>query len=340
MKVPGRYWKVLAVVLISFLIYNKYGCGKNPFGNDTETYRWYELESPTEENLCSVYFVNSNDGWAVGDRGTIVHYDGSSWQLVDCPVRFDLWDVYFISSNSGWAIGNSDSILHYNGDVWEVVYSDTLNPYWSSIFFTSNTSGWVCWSKRWYDPQTKKWESFGTIMHYDGENWTTQYRGKYGGISLWFLTDDEGWCLGNGMLHYNNGSWTVVDTIINVSKVHFLSPTYAWGIAHNGAKSGPGTAQTWHYDGTGWEQVENPAPADSWGLSDIYFVDENNGWAVGGRGSEDEERPRGYIMYYNGTSWTLAESSIGDCLESVYFLSRDEGWAVGMNGTILHCCRD
>ena len=62
MKVPGRYWKVLAVVLISFLIYNKYGCGKNPFGNDTETYRWYEVESPTEENLYSVYFVNSNDG--------------------------------------------------------------------------------------------------------------------------------------------------------------------------------------------------------------------------------------------------------------------------------------
>jgi len=329
MKVSVRNWNVLAVVLISFLICNKYGCGKNPFGNDTETYRWYEVESPTEENLYSVYFVNSNDGWAVGDRGTIIHYDGSEWHNVVTPVNCNLHDVYFVSSHNGWAVGDSGTILHYDGNYWQNISSFNSKHSFTSIYFVSDNIGYIC-----------SWE--GSIIFYNGAEWVLSYnRDSAGWMSLYFTSEDDGWVVGwIGIMHYTNGIWEYVDTLNSLfNSVFMLSLNLGWAVA-SPAKSGPNTAQTWRYNGTKWEQVENPAPVDSWGLSDIYFVDENNGWAVGHRSPGDEERPRGYIIYYNGTSWTLAESSIGDCLKSVYFLSRDEGWAVGMNGTILHYCGD
>lgn len=329
MKVLGRHWTVLVVIFISILVFNRCGCGRNPAGDDIATYRWYEVESPTEKSLRSVYFVNSNDGWAVGNGGTIIHYDGNGWHPVDSSVSCDLYDIYFVSPRNGWAVGDSGIILHYDGSGWRNISPFNSEYHFTSVCFVSDVSGYIC-----------SWQ--GLIMHYDGAKWRLSYNESDAGwMSLYFTAEDDGWVAGyRGIMHYKSGVWVYVDSLNHCfESVFMLSPDLGWAVA-SPAKSGPNTAQTWHYDGTGWEQVENPAPADSWGLSDIYFVDENNGWAVGGRGSEDEERPRGYIMYYNGTSWTLAESSIGDCLESVYFLSRDEGWAVGMNGTILHCCRD
>ena len=34
---------------------------------------WERIESPTDQFLKSVYFVDSLYGWAVGDSGTVIH---------------------------------------------------------------------------------------------------------------------------------------------------------------------------------------------------------------------------------------------------------------------------
>ncbi|MCJ7760741.1 hypothetical protein MUP59_06315, partial [Candidatus Bathyarchaeota archaeon] len=46
---------------------------------------WREVPSPTVNTLRSVSMSDSNDGWAVGDNGTIIRWNGLSWSTVNIP---------------------------------------------------------------------------------------------------------------------------------------------------------------------------------------------------------------------------------------------------------------
>ena len=40
------------------------------------------MASPTSNNLNGLVMVSGGIGWAVGDAGTILHYDGSAWSQI------------------------------------------------------------------------------------------------------------------------------------------------------------------------------------------------------------------------------------------------------------------
>ena len=70
---------------------------------------WQQAEVPLQANLNSVYFVNKQQGWAVGHDASILATQdgGSSWQLQHYAPEQDkpLFDVYFINSKDGVAVG-------------------------------------------------------------------------------------------------------------------------------------------------------------------------------------------------------------------------------------------
>ena len=47
--------------------------------------------------------------------GTILHYSGGSWQVVASPTTKTLNTVQFVGPTEGWAMGQSGTILHYQG---------------------------------------------------------------------------------------------------------------------------------------------------------------------------------------------------------------------------------
>jgi photosystem II stability/assembly factor-like uncharacterized protein len=64
--------------------------------------------------------VSATDGWAVGDRGTIAHYNGDTWEKVDSPTNTWLHKVFMVSTSDGWAVGDQGTILHYQNGVWSI----------------------------------------------------------------------------------------------------------------------------------------------------------------------------------------------------------------------------
>ncbi|MEE4260632.1 MAG: YCF48-related protein, partial [Bacteroidales bacterium] len=70
--------------------------------------------------LNDVTFIDSNNGWAVGDSGTILHTSdgGNNWEFQESGTIADLNSVFFVDENYGWICGDSSIILHTdNGGV-------------------------------------------------------------------------------------------------------------------------------------------------------------------------------------------------------------------------------
>ncbi|MGB9596120.1 MAG: choice-of-anchor D domain-containing protein, partial [Candidatus Poribacteria bacterium] len=75
-----------------------------------------------------------------------------------------------------------------------------------------------------------------------------------------------------------------------------------------------------------WSKVQQTNIVND--LYDVFFTNENRGWAVGYNGT--------IINSINGgTAWTLQESGTARTLNSVFFVDQLTGWAVGQYGTIL-----
>ena len=67
---------------------------------------WIKLQSPTDETLRRLYFVDENNGWAVSLGGKIINTTdaGDSWQVQNSMVTSPIADIFFINRNRGWAI--------------------------------------------------------------------------------------------------------------------------------------------------------------------------------------------------------------------------------------------
>jgi len=78
------------------------------------------MASPTEKDLTAVWGSAADDVYAVGEDGTILHYDGAEWSLVDhgVPQVGNLHAVAGAGADRIWAAGADRKMLHYDGTEW------------------------------------------------------------------------------------------------------------------------------------------------------------------------------------------------------------------------------
>ena len=67
----------------------------------------------TPGRLLSVWGRATNDVWAVGEGGAIVHWDGRVWTLSDSGTLDTLDTVWGDSAGDTWVAGASGTILHH-----------------------------------------------------------------------------------------------------------------------------------------------------------------------------------------------------------------------------------
>lgn len=99
--------------------------------------------------LMSVYFVNSNLGFAVGgsaNKGTIIKTidSGKTWSVILTGEYNLLWSVYFLDSNIGYAVGQGGTIIktENGGGKWNLIPSGTDNTL-TSIYFPYANTGYI-----------------------------------------------------------------------------------------------------------------------------------------------------------------------------------------------------
>lgn len=288
--------------------------------------QWVEQNSGTSNRLLSVYFINTELGWAAGYDGTILKTidGGSSWISQSIGTLDDVHFIHFNDPLNGWAVlyeftpGRHGSVIHTSdgGNSWSVqlsIWGNTLH----SIHFSDENNGWVAGSS-------------GITFHTTdaGVTWIQQFPATQGGW-LWpifFIDNNIGWTAGDplfGMFKSTDGgfNWssTSLPVVIRVYSILFADSLTGWLSAAQGqiARSFDG--------GINWENVQSGNSQD---LRDIFFIDYSKGWSVGYEGT---------IVYSvdGGDNWSDQSSGTSSNLYSVQFVDEQTGWIVGDNGIIL-----
>ena len=273
------------------------------------TYSWQQVQSPTINDLYGVKMISSQEAWAAGAQGTILHLLNGTWQVMNYPIpnTYTWHAIDFCNPGYGWIVG-------YQGNS-----EDATSP---AIALAFRNGEWV---------PTQ-----------------TNVNGALLGVSVvsandaWAVgRDATGKTL---LLHWNGFAWNR-DTSFSASgqlnAVQMLGDTDGWAVGQEGH-----TALVLHYDGKSWQRSNLPpffSTLSASSLEGLQMLNGQQGYAVG-QMTDTLGVTTGLMMQYDGRSsnvlslsnWTqkTAASSATKYLNQVplhgiCMLSSSQGWLLG-----------
>jgi hypothetical protein len=232
-----------------------------------------------------------------------------------------LRDVFAIAPDDVWAVGEYTTVVqgsllvyslaqHWDGSSWTIVPSPNPTPCTVCTYVTFDAVAaagpndiWAAGGKRVQGP--------------DGFVGTHIY-----------------------VARYNGSSWTVMNTPLtvgasgsHVQDIEIIAPDDIWFFGDYVSGSGsPGLAM--HWNGSNFTIHTTPNPAGGtpgWGLEGGSALSSNDIWAVGG-GSDGDYTNKGYILHWDGSSWTRVLGPTPGTYQRLYAvkaIAPDDVWAVG-----------
>lgn len=323
---------------------------------------WRYQASTISETLLSVYFIDKEKGWAVGNSGTIISTTdgGDSWISNTSPVSEPITNVFFISSTSGYITsGGKIYFTTDNCQTWSEIYNSS-KIIKNIIFIDSETGYFVGYKK--YNSGSNYYISSG-IYSIKNNSVTSLYYS-----SRKYLYDisvpDKGniFVVGNNFYNnfatykYNTGTteyllksidlgqeWTLLNNVNlydleSYNKLQFLNKNtgYMLGKGKNGNL-------VW-FMGTHWTDgvrnilIKTTDGGGSWTKisldivpRNLFFIDEITGWVIGKKDSSETL----YFTMDAGENWITQISDITSSLKKLHFIDKSVGYAVGENGIVL-----
>jgi photosystem II stability/assembly factor-like uncharacterized protein len=316
----------------------------------TQQSSWESMvASPLNHTLFCAVFLSPDEGWAVGERGTILRYQARQWETVEpSPTDRHLFSLAFPSPQEGWAVGAWGTFVRYNGKAWIAVETppglETTNL--ERVIFTDPDNGWAvgdsagiahydgrAWQKVEAPlmrlvaerQEAANTEQYGLVADAIGESGFAAEAGYYHDIA--FLSPQNGWIVGNlgQILHYNGEKWQEVDspTRKHLYSLASLPSGNAWAVGQEGT--------ILHYAGQQEQWTVWPGVPTRRHLLSVVALSEQEVYAVG---------QGGIILRYDGKQWSEYESPQVKRMVNFYFVtsqdSSDQLWAFSTTRAIFH----
>ncbi|MEE9269780.1 MAG: YCF48-related protein [Candidatus Krumholzibacteria bacterium] len=181
-----RWTGLLLVIGVCPLLLQSCSSNGNPFipmqTADPIPVDWYwQNPLPQGNPLHDVAFINTNEGIAVGDVGTILITadGGATWSRQDSPTMLGLRDVLVTGTNTWTMVGDAGTIVQTTdrGVTWTAPKTGTLNQLNSAHFADTGTGAAV--------------GILGTILRTTdgGATWAVQSSGTINTLNGVFFTD-------------------------------------------------------------------------------------------------------------------------------------------------------
>jgi hypothetical protein len=275
---------------------------------------WSPMSSATTNNLNDVWGSSASDVFAVGDSGTILHYNGSTWSAMGSGTTNSLKSVWGNSATDVFAAAGG-CIYHYDGSAWSLmtILDEAVNCAWGSSstdIFAGGSLG----------------ES-GAVWHYDGTAWSLIRTAGDWVTCLWGSSSTDvffGVGIGAGIMHYNGSTWTGAYL---GHEPEYVELCEIWGSSSSDVFAiGDGFAPCaiWHYDGSAWSLM---VTFEEYGFCGLWASSSFDVFAVGSFGA---------ISHYDGSAWSSMTSGTTNHLTQVWGSSPSDVFAVGYGGVILH----
>ena len=258
------------------------------------------------------------DVWAVGNSGTVLHWDGSAWATSDASTTANLRAVSARSPTDVWAVGDGGTVRHFDGVTWTAQSPGTaamLRGVWSTgseIFAVGQTGALK-----------------GTIAHWDGAAWTvtTLLPSSLMALNAVWGTGPAnvfavGLVVGQGprVFRWDGATWNAMTlpaglpASTNLYGVSGTSGSDIWAV---------GDSVVLHYDGTTWSQT--PAPTVG-RLLGVWALGPTDAYAVG---------EGGRLIHWDGLAWRALDAGTSAVLYAVWGSGPGDVFVVGA-GVILH----
>jgi len=330
---------------------------------------WEKVEIGTTETLNCIYIeLITGKGWIVGNNGTIyhTHNSGENWTKQTSGTTETLYSISSIEGECVWICGN-ETILHTydDGETWYKVNSifnmrfldvDQINC--EEIWITgedgliiNTTDAGETWTSH-ATPTSRDLYSIDVVQYGD-------YRacgragfivGSYDEGNTWIMETQLGeshnlnnvvnkgiygasYAVGTGgkiLETLNHGeTWTQVDSITFCELNDVTISTGVYVVGQYGI-----VIRKEDETGAEFEIMNERTMLD---IKSLEFVNENIGWAVGGKTDFYPYNSAGVILYTadGGENWEEQLSLTND-LSDVDFVDQNSGWAVGRDGIIKH----
>ncbi|HEY5125489.1 MAG TPA: T9SS type A sorting domain-containing protein [Ignavibacteria bacterium] len=309
---------------------------------------WYGFNSGTGRQLNSLYFINSNTGWVVGDSIILKTTNGGiNWAIQTLPTQTRNSSVHFINENTGFIVGdkNYDS---YNYGVYTFKTTNgginwiTVNNYFPAIIGTAYFNNVYAVN------ENIVYRTYGQYLSYSNSGGV--HKSTDGGISfstslgagdikgLSFINSQTGWAVSYSsgefppslLLTYNTtnagSNWTLRDSIrgFNSRAIQFINESTGYVLVYSNNTMMFKTTN----GGINWtrDTINNSK------CRGMYFINSLTGWIAGyplTGGSNISHTTNG------GLNWSDQFPQGTTTLNAIYFTDAMTGWAVGYYGVIL-----
>jgi hypothetical protein len=308
--------------------------------------------------LTAIWGSGKNDVWAVGSRGTILHWDGASWVSTPSGTNQTFLAVSGSGPNDVWAVSSRAVLLHSTGFAgstsWAAVppvapsYCQYCPELWNeslllTVWAPAGDKVWIGSEPYPVLPeagppatQMNLWRRSGSsdsAWDYNVVANNVVVRGLWGSPGdLWAV----GGIAGNGTkragraFHTTDSTdgkapaWTEIDTQSSVDL------RAVWGAGSNDvwAVGDEGTVRHWtNATPKRWDIVSVPTTSD---LRAVWGSGPNDVWVAGDFGT---------ILHFDGASWTPAVAAFPQGLKphlrGIWGSSADDVWIVG-DSVVLH----
>ncbi len=232
---------------------------------------WNFVETPNTGEIWKLCFPTEEVGYAFCDENEMMKTNdsGNSWNVIYVPDSIK-GGVYFINQDTGFMCSNNGyfSKTFDGGQTWNSIkVNDSINL--RSLFFLNSNEGWVT-------------GNFGFYAHtFDGgQTWETGFLDSYMPSDVYFIDSLKGFITTyQGFLYKTTDGGINWDKISgfesSLLKIVFTDSINGWIINNiNKIYHTPDGGKSWETEYT----------FENYGISDIFFLDDKNGWVCKSNG--------------------------------------------------------
>ena len=303
--------------------------------------QWTKMVSGTTEHLNDIWGTSPNDIYAVGENGTIIHFDGDIWAPMNSGVTVIISRIFGFSNSEIYALtqdkefGNFNStLLKYDGNSWSLFYDPSFQA--ADIWGTSGSNLYVA----------GKDGGGGVLMRYDGSIWTEEFAfpnfvdlSSIHGISSNEIYTISGGT-GSGYVFKWENCTSASYSWDRIKKVSLDNTTEIWVAGANDAFAvGEGDAVFHIVDECDNTNTENWGLGNNIYLKDVWGISNENIFVTGRRDRNDGNGFGSFIANFDGQTWnemtTQTDAQNGMWINGIWGADSEHVYAVGQYGNIL-----